>query len=112
MSTRTFLYRHAPVRMRVCGGEPVWFIRDVAAALGLRLPTAPLLPESAVSLPGIATAEQVQMFVHRAGWGAEDSFRAWMADVSARLVAQPSSPGPAPRPRHLTPVPIRRTRAA
>ncbi|MFD3815186.1 hypothetical protein ACFWRZ_08970 [Streptomyces rubiginosohelvolus] len=112
MSTRTFHFEHAPVRARVRGGEPVWFVRDVAAALGLRLPAAPLLPESPNSLPGIATAEQVWTLVRGAGCGAApDAFRAWMERVSAQLAAAPArQPAPVPRPRHLTPV--RRTHAA
>ncbi len=33
----SFLYDSAPIRVRVRGGEIVWFMRDVAAALGIRV---------------------------------------------------------------------------
>lgn len=109
--SRVFYYAHAPVRVRVRGGEPVWFSRDVAAALSVRLAAGPVLPESPNSLPGLATAEQVWTLVRQAGCGAPDAFRAWMTEVSAQLTARPTrQPAPAPRPRHLTPV--RRTSAA
>ncbi|MFD3422621.1 BRO-N domain-containing protein [Streptomyces decoyicus] len=108
--TRVFLYDGFKVRTRVRGGEPVWFTRDVAAALTVRFPAGPVLPESPHSLPGLATADQVWTLVRRAGCGAPDAFRAWMAEVSAQLTARPTRPpAPVPRPRHLPPV--RRTPA-
>ncbi|MGW7090021.1 hypothetical protein ACWGH2_41930 [Streptomyces sp. NPDC054871] len=109
MITRVFLYDGCKVRTRMRGGELVWFTRDVAAALAVRFPAGPVLPESANSLPGIATAEQVWTLVRRAGCGAPDVFRAWMAEVGEQLAAQPSPPVPAPR-RHLSSV--QRTRVA
>lgn len=109
--TRAFLLNHAPVRARLRGGEPVWFARDVAAALGVALPYGPLLPESPNSLPGIATAEQVWTLVRRAGCTTPETLQAWLTDVSAQLTARPvRSPAPVPRPRHLAPV--RRVAAA
>lgn len=105
---QAFRYGHAPVRVRVRGGELVWFVRDVAAALGLRLPPGPLLPESLNSLPGMATAEQVWTLLRAAGCGARDAFRAWMTEVSAQLLARPI-PQPA---RSARPYPaIRRVHA-
>ncbi|MFI5859304.1 hypothetical protein [Streptomyces parvulus] len=107
--TRVFHYDHGPVRVRVRGGEPVWFVRDVAAALGVRFPPGPLLPASPNALLGMATAAQVWPLVERAGCRAPEAFRAWMTDVSTRVLAAPA-PQPArvpqPRPR---PVPVRRT---
>lgn len=109
--SRVFYYGHAPVRVRVRGGEPVWFSRDIAAALAVRFPAGPVLPESPNSLAGLATAEQVWTLVHRAGCGAPDAFRDWMAEVSAQLTVQSTRPPvPVPRPGHLTSV--RRTHAA
>ncbi|MGW0757109.1 hypothetical protein ACWD1Y_11575 [Streptomyces sp. NPDC002814] len=108
--TRVFHYDHAPVRVRVRGGEPVWFARDLAAALGVRFPPGPLLPASPNALRGIATAAQVWTVLETAGCGTPDSFRAWMADVSARVLAQPARrPAQGSRPRSgPRPVPMRR----
>ncbi|MFC8538053.1 hypothetical protein ACFUJY_29635 [Streptomyces sp. NPDC057249] len=107
--TRVFHYGHAPVRVRVRGGEPVWFVRDLTAALGTPAPAGPLLPASVNALPGIATAAQVWLLVERAGCRVSDSFRAWMTDVSTRVLTAPA-PQPArvphARPR---PIPVRRT---
>lgn len=104
--TRVFHYEHAPVRMRVRGGEPVWFTRDLAAALGVRFPPGPLLPVSANALLGMATAAQVWELVERAGCRTPDTFRAWMTDVSMRMLAAPApqpatAPRPRPRPAHM-----------
>ncbi|MGC4950974.1 hypothetical protein ACLQ2N_32880 [Streptomyces sp. DT224] len=107
--TRVFHFEHAPVRVRVRGGEPVWFVRDLAAALGAPAPAGPLLPASASALPGIATTAQVWPLVELAGCRASDAFRAWVTDVSTRVLASPA-PQPArvphARPR---PIPVRRT---
>lgn len=112
MNTRVFRYRHAPVRVRVRGGEPVWFTRDLAAALGVRCPSGPQLPESVNSLPGMATAAQVWTVAERAGWGAPDTFRAWMTEVSSLILTRPA-PQPARSARPITPVPApRRVRTA
>ncbi|MGA5411632.1 hypothetical protein ACPCSC_30795 [Streptomyces lavendulocolor] len=100
-----FRYDQAPVRVRVRGGEPVWFTRDLAAALGVRFPPGPLLPASPNALLGIATAAQVWAVLEAAGCGAPDAFRAWMADVSAQMLARGARPpagSPRPRPRPAT----------
>jgi hypothetical protein len=92
----------------VRGGEPVWFARDLAAALGVRFPPGPLQPASPNALLGIATAAQVWAVLETAGCGVPDRFRAWMTDVSAQMLArgdrQPAG-SPRPRPR---PVAVRR----
>ncbi|MFJ5142983.1 hypothetical protein [Streptomyces sp. NPDC088707] len=107
--TRVFLLDHAPVRVRVRGGEPVWFVRDVAAALGVRFPPGPLLPPAPNALLGMATAAQVWPLVEAAGCRAPDAFRAWMTDVSSHILDTPApQPAQAPPPR-LRPVPVRRT---
>ncbi|MFB8025941.1 MULTISPECIES: hypothetical protein [unclassified Streptomyces] len=107
--TRVFLYDGFKVRTRVRGGEPVWFVRDVAAALGVQFPPGPLLPASPNSLLGVATAAQVWPLVERAGCGAPEAFRAWMTDVSTRVLTAPAPQlARVPRPR-LRPVPVRRT---
>ncbi|MBV1940825.1 hypothetical protein KUF83_30285 [Streptomyces sp. BV286] len=116
--TRTFPYDYAPVRVRVRvrGGEPVWFARDLAAAIGVPFPPGPLLPESPNALLGMATAPQVWAVVERSGCAVPDSFRAWMTDVSARVTAATPVTTPAQGPRPALrpvarPVPIRRTAA-
>ncbi|WP_030372412.1 BRO-N domain-containing protein [Streptomyces rimosus] len=110
-TTRVFHYDAAPVRVRVRGGEPVWFTRDLAAALGVRFPPGPLLPASENSLPGMATAAQVWTVVERAGCGAPDAFRAWMTEVSTRILARPvPTPASVARPAH--PASLRRTHTA
>ncbi|MEU7228856.1 hypothetical protein [Streptomyces chrestomyceticus] len=88
-TTRVFHYDAAPVRVRVRGGEPVWFTRDLAAALSVRFPPGSLLPASANSLPGLATAAQVWTVVEQTGCGASDAFRAWMTEVSAQILTRP-----------------------
>lgn len=88
--TRVFHYDTAPVRVRVRGGEPVWFTRDLAVALGVRFLAGPLLPASLNSLPGMVTAAQVWTVVEQAGCGAPDGFRSWMTEVSARMLARPT----------------------
>ncbi|MEU0857482.1 hypothetical protein ABZ352_18865 [Streptomyces griseofuscus] len=108
--TRVFHYDTAPVRVRVRGGEPVWFTRDLAAALGVRFPPGPLFPTSANSLPGMATAAQVWTVAGRAGCGAPDAFRAWMAEVSTLMLAR-TPPVPAQDARPARSVP-RRVRTA
>ncbi|MET9528189.1 hypothetical protein [Streptomyces coeruleorubidus] len=107
--TRVFRYDHAPVRVRVRGGEPVWFSRDLAAALGVRFPPGPLLPASPNALLGIATAAQVWAALETAGCRTPDGFRAWMTDVSTQMLARPA-PQPARGARALPrPMPVRRT---
>ncbi|MFD9248310.1 BRO-N domain-containing protein [Streptomyces bottropensis] len=107
--TRVFRYDHAPVRVRVRGGEPVWFARDLSAALGVRFPPGPLVPDSPNALLGIATAAQVWTVVEQAGCGAPDAFRDWMTEVSAQILARPA-PQPARGARPLPrPMPARRT---
>jgi hypothetical protein len=101
--TLVFHYQHAPVRVRVYGGEPVWFARDLAAAVGLRLPSGPL-PAAPHAPPGVATAAQVWTVVQRAGCGAPDGLRAWMTEVSAQLAARlPSQPARGARTHPATP---------
>ncbi|AWI32630.1 hypothetical protein [Streptomyces tirandamycinicus] len=102
--TRVFRYAHTPVRVRVRGGEPVWFTRDLAAALGVPFPPGPLLPASPNGLLGIATAAQVRTVIERAGSGTPNGLRAWMTDVSAQLTA--------PAPRQPALAPVRRSRPA
>ncbi|TGB03222.1 hypothetical protein [Streptomyces sp. MZ04] len=99
-STRTFYYGHAPVRVRVLDGEVLWFLRDLAAAVGVRLPSGHL---DAV-LPGIGTTRQAWAVALRAGCGAPDAFQTWLDKVAALLLAPPTvRPAPSvPRPR-LTP---------
>lgn len=83
--TRVFHYDTAPVRVRVRGGEAVWFTRDLAAAVGVRFPTGPLLPTSVSSLPGMATAAQVWTVIELTGCSEPDALRAWMTEVSVLM---------------------------
>lgn len=88
--SRTFHYDAAPVRVRARGGEPVWFTRDLAAALGTWFPSGPLLPASGNALPGMATTAQVWEIVGREDRGVPEAFRAWMAEVSALMLTRPA----------------------
>lgn len=109
MKARVYRFENAPVRVRVRGGEPVWFVRDLAAALGVQFPPGPLLPASPNALPGMATAAQVWPLTEQAGYRAPEAFRAWMTDVSTRVLTAPA-PQPARVPHHRPrPIPVRRT---
>ncbi|NEA53531.1 hypothetical protein G3I60_05020 [Streptomyces sp. SID13666] len=99
--TTTFRYNSNGIRVRVRGGLPVWFVRDVAVALGIRHSAGPLVPASAHSLPGIATTEQVLTLLDAAGCPVDDAFGTWMSEVSAQVTASPTlrSVPPTVRPR-------------
>lgn len=84
-TTRVFHYQHAPVRVRLLDGQPAWFVRDVAAAAGVKLQAGHL----DMLLPGIGTADQVWKAVRAAGCPTLDTFRTWLAEVAAQLLTPP-----------------------
>ncbi|MGW7196173.1 hypothetical protein [Streptomyces chryseus] len=97
-TTHVFRYDNAPVRARLVDGEAAWFLRDVAAATGARLPPRGL----ETLLPGVATTDQVAEVLQEAGCDVS-ALRAWMAEASAQLCARPArrlASVPQPRPAY------------
>ncbi|MYX26818.1 hypothetical protein GTY75_09070 [Streptomyces sp. SID8381] len=79
-ATRVFHYQHAPVRVRLMDGRAVWFLRDLAAATGVR--PAPGQP---TVLPGIATTDEACRILAAAGLGDVAELRAWLDHAAGQL---------------------------
>ena len=82
--TTTFVYESAHLRVRVCGDDVQWFVRDVALALGFRLP---LTLGAAVPQVLVTTAE-LSSVMAAAGFCPPPAFTAWAADRARRLPRQ------------------------
>ncbi|MFI0742449.1 hypothetical protein ACH4PU_30885 [Streptomyces sp. NPDC021100] len=98
-TTHVFHYDHAPVRVRVRHGQPLWFARDLAAALGVPLPPGPLHPQSPTSLPGLATTAQIWA-IAESGGRTPENFRAWVTEVSAQILPPPAQHSHRPTTPH------------
>ncbi|MEW1760406.1 hypothetical protein AB0393_28330 [Streptomyces cyaneofuscatus] len=82
--TMTVLYDSAHLRVRVRGEDVVWFVRDVAAALGIRLP---LTPGSEVP-PVLVTTAELDARLAAAGVCPPRAFTAWAQDLARQLPRQ------------------------
>lgn len=86
MTTHVLRFDGAHVRARVVGGQVLWFIRDVAAAAGVRLPPGPLPQPSPNGLLGLGSTGQVETVLHAAGYAELDALKAWMSGAE-QLIA-------------------------
>ncbi|MFF1713546.1 hypothetical protein [Streptomyces sp. NPDC058268] len=91
MTTHVLRFDGAHIRARVVGGQVLWFIRDVAAAAGVRLPPGPLSQPSPNGLLGLGSTSQVETVLHAAGYAELDAFKAWMAQSGKQLTAPTGS---------------------
>ncbi|MCX4826551.1 hypothetical protein OG883_43725 [Streptomyces sp. NBC_01142] len=90
-TTTTVVYDCAHLRVRAREGDVLWFVRDVAAALGFRLP---LTPGAAVPQV-LVTTDELRAVMTAAGFRPPAAFTAWVAELPHRL----PRPGSAPVPR-------------
>ncbi|MET9779278.1 hypothetical protein ABZ023_34400 [Streptomyces sp. NPDC006367] len=86
--TITVVYESAHLRVRVSGGAVLWFVRDVAAALGFRLP---LTPGGAAPQVLVTTAELCTVMA-AGGFSPPVAFTAWAAQLPHRLPGPGASP--------------------
>ncbi|WP_329020499.1 hypothetical protein [Streptomyces sp. NBC_01601] len=81
--TTTLVYDSAHLRVRA-GDDVLWFVRDVARALGFRLP---LTPGAAIPQVLMTTAELASVMT-AAGFVPPTAFTAWAADHADHLPRQ------------------------
>ncbi|MER0477197.1 hypothetical protein ABR737_02285 [Streptomyces sp. Edi2] len=79
--TTTLVYESAHLRVRLRDGHVLWFVRDVARALGFR---PPLTPGSDVPQVLVTTAELDALMV-AAGFHPPSAFTAWAAHLDRHL---------------------------
>lgn len=89
--TTTVVHDCAHLRVRASGADVLWFVRDVAAALGFR---PPLTPGDAAPR-ALVTTEELTSLMAAAGFRPPADFTAWAAQLPHRLTR--SSTAPAPR---------------
>lgn len=87
-STTTVIYDCAHLRVRASGTDVLWFARDVAAALGFRLP---LTPGSAAPRV-LVTTEELHSLMAAAGFRPPADFTAWAAQMPHRLPRPNTTP--------------------
>jgi hypothetical protein len=89
-TTTTVVYDSAHLRVRVRGGDVLWFVRDVAPALGFRLP---LTPGNAVPQV-LVTTDELCSVMTAAGFCPPAAFTAWATDLAHRLPRHGSTAAP------------------
>ncbi|MFG2210552.1 hypothetical protein [Streptomyces sp. NPDC048638] len=83
-STRTVVYDSAHLRVRLRDDQLVWFVRDVAGALGFR---APLTAGSDIPQVLMTTAELTTLMT-TVGFCPPDAFTTWAAGLDRQLPHQ------------------------
>ncbi|MFE7485067.1 hypothetical protein [Streptomyces sp. NPDC057552] len=89
-SSTTVVYDCAHLRVRASGAAVVWFVRDVAAALGFRLPLTP----SSAAPQVLVTTEELHVLMAAASFRPPADFTAWAAQLPHRLPRSNTAPMP------------------
>lgn len=87
MTTYVLPFDCARIRARVVDGEALWFLRDVVAAAGVRLPPGPLPSPSPHGLVGLGTTGQVETLLHGVHCPVTDAFMSWAIQAAEQLIA-------------------------
>ncbi|MFE0373601.1 BRO-N domain-containing protein [Streptomyces tendae] len=88
--TTTVVYDSAHLRVRVRDGEVLWFVRDIARALGFRPPLTP----GAAGPQVLLTTAELGSVMAAAGFRPPAAFTGWAAELALRLPCPESVPSP------------------